>query len=73
MKKSLFIFFALLTFKLSAQFNCNSAKQFCSGTTYTDSTIPNNTSTAAGMSFGCITNFNHNCYYYGQAQYITDP
>jgi hypothetical protein len=68
MKKYLLILLIVISFKLNAQNSCSNALSFCSGTTYTNSTISNNTSSSAGMSFGCITNFNHNCFYYGQAQ-----
>lgn len=68
MKKYLLTLLIVVTFKLNAQYGCYNALSFCSGTTYTNSTISNNTSSSVGVSFGCITNFNHNCFYYGQAQ-----
>ncbi|MBA4239979.1 MAG: hypothetical protein C0448_04605 [Sphingobacteriaceae bacterium] len=68
MKKNLLLLLIIIAFKINAQYGCFNALTFCSGTTYTNSTISNNTSSSGGMSFGCITNFNHNCFYYGQAQ-----
>jgi hypothetical protein len=68
MKKLFLLSIIILSFNLKAQFNCQTAIPFCTGSTYIDSTVYNNTSSSGSTSFGCITNFSNNCYFYSQAQ-----
>ncbi len=68
MKKIILFIFTIVSTTISAQYNCYSALPFCSGTTYTDSTVNYNVSSQGGVSFACITNGKQACFYKGQAQ-----
>lgn len=60
--------------KTYSQDNCNTSQPFCSGTTYTNTTVLYNESSSAGVSFGCV-NANYSnpsskmvYFFYGQAK-----